>query len=45
MLFQLKKHAKTQYKYAVRKVMRNQDKLRHAKLTDALTHGKSRCFW
>jgi len=25
--------------------MRNQDKLRRAKLADALSHGKSRCFW
>ena len=44
-LFQLRKHAKTRYKYAVRRVMRNQDKLRRAKLADALSHGKSRHFW
>jgi len=44
-LFQLRKHGKTRYKYAVRRVMRNQDKLRRAKLADALSHGKSRCFW
>ena len=36
-LFQLRKHAKTRYKYAV-----SQDKLRRAKLADALSHGKSR---
>ena len=41
MLFQLRKHAKTWYKYAVRRV----EKLRRAKLADALPHGKSRCFW
>ena len=44
-LFQLRKHAKTRYKYAVRRVMRNQDKLRRAKLADALSHGKPRYFW
>ena len=38
-LFQLRIHAKTQYKYAVRRVMRNQHKLRHVKLPDALSHG------
>ena len=42
MLFQLRKHAKARYKYAVRRVMRNQDKLTHAKLADALSHGNSR---
>ena len=45
MLFQLRKHAKAQYKYAVKRVMRNQDKLRRAKLADAFCHGKSRYFW
>ena len=39
------KHAKARYKYAVRRVMKKQDKLRHAKLADALCHGKSRYFW
>ena len=37
MLIQLRKHAKARYEYAVRRDMRNQDKLRHAKLADALS--------
>ena len=36
-LFQLRKHVKAHYEYAVRRVMRNQDTLRHAKLADALS--------
>ena len=44
-LFQLRKHAKSRYRYAVRRVLRNQDKLRHKKLADALLEDKSRNFW
>ena len=44
-LFQLWKHAKSWYRYAVRRVLRNQDKLRHKKLADALLEDKSRNFW
>ena len=44
-LFQLRKHVKAHYEYAVRRVIRNQDKLRRAKLADALSHCKSRHSW
>ena len=32
-------------KLGISVVMKNQDRLRHAKLADALCHGKSRHFW
>ena len=41
---QLRKHAKARYKYAVRRVMGNQDKLRRAKLANALCHGNLGIF-
>ena len=39
------KYAKLRYRYAVRWVLRNQDKLRSKKLADALLQNKSRNFW
>lgn len=44
-LSQLRKYAKSRYRYAVRRVLRNQDKLRSKKLADALLQDKSRNFW
>ena len=43
--FQLKKHAKARYKYAVRRLRRKQDQLRSRKMTEAFVGDNSRDFW
>ena len=44
-LSQLRKHTKSRYKYAVRRLIRNQDKLRRKKMADAMVEGGFRDFW
>ena len=43
-LFQLKKHAKARYKYAVRRLRRKQDQLRSRKMAEAFVGDNSRDF-
>ena len=44
-LCQLRKHTKSRYKYAVRRLIRNQDKLSCKKMADAMVEGASKDFW
>ena len=41
-LFQLKKHAKARYKYAIRRLKRKQDQLRSRKMAEAFVGDNSR---
>ena len=41
-LFQLKKHAKARYKYAIRRLKRKQDQLRSRKMAEAFVSDNSR---
>lgn len=44
-LAQLRKHAKSRYKYAARRLIRNQDQLRRKSMAEALLRDSSRDFW
>ena len=44
-LSQLRKRAKSRYKYAVRRLIRNQDLIRRKRMAEAMVSDSSRDFW